>query len=238
MKLEADDISFSYEETRAKDLVFRNLSFSIAQFSSLALLGPSGSGKTTLLKLIGGLLTPTRGELRIGGRPARGHDKAYVPQEPSLLPWKTLEQNASLAERLVGGQTQTEFRLDLLRLFGLTEHQEKYPRELSGGMKQRTALVNALSARASVLLLDEPFSGSDHERRVAMYSAVQEFSRRTDKAVIFTTHNMPDVLAVADAVLWLGETASAPPSIILAPSGWTEGAKSELAALMMREEIR
>ncbi|UZJ26625.1 ABC transporter ATP-binding protein [Rhodococcus antarcticus] len=178
----------------------------------VALLGASGSGKSTLLRLVAGLDAPTAGEVRVGQRPVRGIEQraAVVFQEPRLLPWRTLAANVAFG--LPDGTSRAEGRaavahwLDAVGLSGSAGHR---PREVSGGMAQRTALARALVRGPGVLLLDEPFAALDALTRLRMQDLVDELQRTSGTTVLLVTHDVDEALQLADRIVVLGAAPGA-----------------------------
>lgn len=242
MRLRCDNLTLRFSSAEIDESVFLSLTLDIDGFSSLALLGPSGCGKTTLLRLCGGALIPQFGQLLLADENDILVKTGYLAQESSLLPWLSVGSNLALAERLSGnGWTDPSLqpkRQNLANSFGLSSHLSQRPSELSGGMKQRAALVNALTSGSNLLLLDEPFSGSDSRARIAMYDALREFaSGHVGSGIVFTTHDATDVIALADMVLGLGASAGDEPQFIDARGGWRSEEKSQLAHLMLGSAI-
>ncbi|WP_124728187.1 ABC transporter ATP-binding protein [Staphylospora marina] len=201
MKLEVNSLSFSY----GNEPVIRDLSFGVKEGEFVALIGPSGSGKSTLFQLIGGLLKPASGDIRLNGRPVtgpRGH-VAYMPQQPSLLPWRTVEANVRLGQQLGGGTPDREEVKRLLRGAGLEDAAGKYPHELSGGMQQRVAFIRALAGRKDPLLLDEPFGALDALTRTRMQQWLLSMLQAERRTVLFITHSIDEALLLADRILVL-----------------------------------
>jgi NitT/TauT family transport system ATP-binding protein len=192
----------------------RDISLCVAPGEFVGVIGPSGCGKTTLLRLIGGLLQPTRGTVRVDGGPSRaaqrGKQIGYVFQDACLLPWRTVFENVRLPlevnHRNGGSNRQRAERL--LELVRLEEFKRYYPRELSGGMQQRVAIARALVFEPSLLLMDEPFGSLDEITREAMryeLLRVWEASRRETgelgRTVVFVTHSIAEAVLLSDQVI-------------------------------------
>jgi sulfonate transport system ATP-binding protein len=173
----------------------------------VALLGASGCGKSTLLRLVGGLDRPSAGEITVDGRAVRGvaARTAMVFQDPRLLPWRTLAGNVAFG--LAPGHDRTSARADVrawLELVGLGDFAEHRPRQVSGGMAQRTALARALARRPGVLLLDEPFAALDALTRLRMQDLVGQVQRAAGSTVLLVTHDVDEALRLADRIVVLG----------------------------------
>jgi len=184
----------------------RGASFEAARGEFVAIVGASGCGKTTLLRTLGGLLAPTEGAIEIGGaatdvaqaRKAIG----FVFQDPSLLPWLDVERNVRLAVEVNGGKEGAgDAAARSVDLVGLDEFRNFYPRQLSGGMKQRTALARALAIGPEVLLLDEPLGALDEITRAAMRYEILRLWERSGATAIMVTHSIVEAVAMADRVL-------------------------------------
>jgi sulfonate transport system ATP-binding protein len=187
--------------------VIRDVTLKVAPGEIVAILGPSGCGKSTLLRIVGGLDTPTSGTVRIAGTPVSGIDPrcAVAFQEPRLLPWRTLATNVSLG--LPAGTSSragTERVTELLALVGLSGFAEHRPREVSGGMAQRTSLARALARDPGVLLLDEPFASLDALTRLRMQDLLLDVHAAAPTTVLLVTHDVDEALHIADRVIVLG----------------------------------
>lgn len=184
--------------------VVADLDLEIPPGQFLALLGPSGCGKTTLLRLIAGLDTPDRGAIRLEGDP-EGRSRAYVFQDACLLPWRRVLDNVALPLEL-GGVPKAERRARarrLIQLVGLDAASERYPDELSGGMKMRVSLARALITRPRLLLLDEPFAALDDFTRQFLDDHLQGLFLAHGMTVVFVTHSMAEAVYLADRVVML-----------------------------------
>ncbi len=182
-----------------------NVSLSVAEGEFCTLIGPSGCGKSTLLGMLGGLVTPDRGRLLVAGEPVTGPDPrrvATVFQDAGLFPWRTALENVEFGLELQGVPAERRRRTasDLLGPLGLRGFGERYPRELSGGMKQRVAIGRALAIDAKILLMDEPFGALDEQTRVLMGEWLLDIWRRTRKTVIFVTHSLHEALFLSTRV--------------------------------------
>jgi NitT/TauT family transport system ATP-binding protein len=182
-----------------------DVSLSVEEGAFCTLIGPSGCGKSTLLGMLGGLVAPDQGRLLVDGRPVAGPDPrrvATVFQEAGLFPWRTTLQNVEFGLELQGvpAESRRKTATELLGPLGLAGFAEKYPRELSGGMKQRVAIGRALALDARILLMDEPFGALDEQTRVLMGEWLLDIWRRTRKTVVFVTHSLHEALFLSTRV--------------------------------------
>lgn len=197
-----------------RDLVVRfgerpildELTFTVGPGELLCVLGPSGSGKTTLLRVIGGLLRPTSGDVRVAGEPAeRAWSRcAYVFQAPRLVPWRTALGNVRLAQELRTGRANGE-ATRYLEMVGLGGLAERYPSMLSGGERQRVALARALVVEPEVILMDEPFSALDPTTRARLREELLRIWRAEQRTIVFVTHDAAEADALATRQLVLAK---------------------------------
>jgi NitT/TauT family transport system ATP-binding protein len=171
----------------------------------VTIVGQSGCGKTTLLKILAGLLSRTAGAVILRGQPVNGptRDIGIVFQDPVLLPWRTVVANVMLPVQVLGLDriAYRQRALDLLALVGLVGFEDKYPHELSGGMRQRVAIARALVHDPSLLLMDEPFGALDAMTREYMNLELQRIWRESGKTIVFVTHSIPEAVFLADRVV-------------------------------------
>lgn len=187
---------------------------SVGQREFIVLLGPSGCGKTTILRMVSGLLQPTAGTVRVGGRDLwRGaqrdqqalQDLGVVFQEANLFPWLSIEKNIALPLKLRGMDKARRLAKanELCRLVGISGFEKRWPRELSGGMRQRAAIARALSYDPHILLMDEPFGALDAMTRDQMNIEIQRIWMTSGCTVLFVTHSIPEAVFLADRIVLL-----------------------------------
>jgi NitT/TauT family transport system ATP-binding protein len=177
----------------------------VAEREFVCLLGPSGCGKSTLLNIVAGFLRPSAGDVVVDGGPvtAPGADRGVVFQEYVLFPWLTVAGNVEFGLRLQGAPAETR-RATVRRyldLVGLSAHAEKYPVQLSGGMKQRVAIARALANNPAIILMDEPFGALDAQTREVLQDELGRIQRVEHKTVLFVTHSIREAVYLADRVV-------------------------------------
>ncbi|MBY0361502.1 MAG: ABC transporter ATP-binding protein [Phreatobacter sp.] len=223
-------------------------SLAVAENDFVTILGPSGCGKSTLLRLVAGLDTPTAGRILLDGRPVTGPgaDRGMVFQSYTLFPWLTIADNIAfgLRERGVAPAERDKAVEEWLGRIGLKGFERHYPKQLSGGMQQRTAIARALANDPAILLLDEPFGALDNQTRALMQELLLGIWERTHKTILFVTHDIEEAIFLASRVLVM----SARPGRIKAdvavdlphPRHYTVKTSPEFSALKARltEEIR
>ena len=186
-----------------------SVSLTVAPGEFVSLIGPSGCGKSTLLRLIADLDTPTTGEIRVFGKPARqariDQDYGIAFQQAGLLPWRTVSGNIELPLELHGaGRAARRTRAaELIELVGLSEFAGHYPDQLSGGMQQRVAIARSLAESPSLLLMDEPFGALDEMTRERMQNELVRICAETSAAVVFVTHSIPEAVFLSNRVVVL-----------------------------------
>jgi NitT/TauT family transport system ATP-binding protein len=198
--------------------VLHNIDLRITRGEFFCLVGPSGCGKSTLLNVIAGFLAPTRGSVELAGQALRGpsNDRVVVFQDVhnSLFPWMTVRENVEFGLRMLGlsGSARRD-RVDaFLQLVGLTEHDRKFPDELSGRMKQRVQIARALAIEPKILLMDEPFASLDAQTRRTMQEELLRIWAKTKTSVFFITHDIIEAVTLADRI---GVMSRAPAATLL-----------------------
>ncbi len=203
-----EDVSLSVTTEGGVVEILRSASLRVASGEFVCLLGPSGSGKSTILNLVAGLAKPTSGRVRNGEADVTdpGPDRAVVFQDAALFPWLTLRDNVEFPLKLQGfGPAARAARSEeLLRQVHLWRFQQRYPHELSGGMRQRGAIARALATDPAVLLMDEPFAALDAQTREILQGEVERIWTATRKTIIFVTHNVREAVRLADRVVLMG----------------------------------
>lgn len=202
--LELKDASMSFAGSTGKLHVLDNVSLTVEQGEFVSIIGPSGSGKSTLFHLIGGLLRPAAGTIRVNGQDVVGQTGhvSYMPQQPALFPWRTVEDNVILAQEIAGtlkNEARAEARRWLANV-GLSGYERAYPHELSGGMQQRVAFLRAMMSPHELMLLDEPFSALDALTRSDMQRWLIELWERHRRSVLFITHSIEEALLLSDSI--------------------------------------
>jgi NitT/TauT family transport system ATP-binding protein len=186
----------------------RDLNLEIERGGFVSVVGPSGCGKTTFLRIVAGLELASAGEVLLDGRAVRapGGDRGFVFQNDNLLPWRTVLANAMIGPEVAGRRGEPERRrtLDLLKLVGLEGFEAYYPRQLSGGMRQRVNLARALAIDPEILLMDEPFSALDAQTREIMQTELMRIWEQGRKTVLFVTHQIDEAVFLSDRVLVFG----------------------------------
>jgi NitT/TauT family transport system ATP-binding protein len=204
--IEVAKVSLTYDTPAGRVPGVEGVSFDIAASEFLCIVGPSGCGKSTLLNIIAGFLTPTAGEIRIGGKPVSGHglDRGVVFQDfAQLFPWRTALGNVTFGLEMKGiGKAEREtIARRQLALVKLEKFVASYPHHLSGGMQQRVAIARALAYNPAVLLMDEPFAALDALTRDDMQRLLADVWRETRKTVVYVTHNVAEAVYLADRVV-------------------------------------
>jgi len=185
--------------------VLSNIGVEIADGEFIAIVGPSGCGKTTFLRIVAGLEAATTGEVKIDGSLVRGPgiDRGFVFQNDNLLPWRTVLANAMIGPEIAGraAAPSRSRTLDLLKLVGLSGFEHYFPRQLSGGMRQRVNLARALAVDPKILLMDEPFASLDAQTREIMQTELTRIWEQGRKTVLFVTHQIDEAVFLSDRVL-------------------------------------
>jgi NitT/TauT family transport system ATP-binding protein len=207
--LELRQVSFTYGLGALAMPAVQGLSLQVGRGEMVGLVGPSGCGKTTILKLIAGLLRPDAGQVLIEGAVSQGvhPDVGCIFQDPRLLPWRTVIDNVMLplqVQRLSRPQARLTAER-ALAVVGLRDTEQRYPAELSGGMRQRVAIARALTYDPAILLMDEPFAALDALARERLDLELLALRQATGKTVLFVTHSIPEAVLLGDRVLVLSQ---------------------------------
>lgn len=208
-KIFIDNVNLTYYTFSGETPALKNLSLKVNQGEFIGIVGPSGSGKSTLLSLIAGLLKPTKGKIFIDGKKVEGVSNKinYMLQQDYLFEWRTILDNCLLGPEIQGLDLKEskEKVLHLLKSYGLKGFTNHYPHQLSGGMRQRAALVRTLATNPSILLLDEPFSALDYQTRLMIEDEVSNILRKEGKTVLLVTHDISEAIAMCDRVVVLSK---------------------------------
>ncbi|WP_051386851.1 ABC transporter ATP-binding protein [Bradyrhizobium sp. ARR65] len=206
--IEIDHVSQLFQTSARQDhLALSDVSLAIDDGAFVSILGPSGCGKSTLLYIVGGFVSPTRGTAKMQGQDIRGPgpDRGPVFQEFALFPWKTVLGNVMYGPRQQGikaAEAEEQSRA-LIEMVGLKGFEDFYPKELSGGMKQRVALARTLAYRPAVLLMDEPFGALDAHTRTRLQNDLLTIWERDRKTVLFVTHSVDEAVFLSDKVVMM-----------------------------------
>lgn len=195
-----ENISYTYHTKEGETTAVKDLTFTVDNGQFVSVIGPSGCGKTTILSLAAGILSPTSGEvLRDNG------EFGYMLQRDALFPWRTVEQNIFLPLEVKKRNTpqMREKAVSLAEKYGLKDFLKKTPSQLSGGMRQRVALIRTLAAEPDILLLDEPFSALDYQTRLEVCDDVQSIIKSEKKTALLVTHDISEAIALSDKVVVL-----------------------------------
>ena len=207
--LELSHVSYSYHEVSGETLALSDISFQLESGSFLAIVGPSGCGKSTLLSLISGLLEPEEGTISFLGKSLReaGSNIGYMLQKDHLFEWRTVYSNVTLGLEIQKKLTPRHLAsVDaMLETYGLSSFRDARPSQLSGGMRQRAALLRTLALEPDLLLLDEPFSALDYQTRLSVCDDIAAIIKKEEKTAILVTHDLSEAISMADQVLVLSK---------------------------------
>lgn len=214
--LKFENVSLTYHTKTDEILALENINFSVYEGEFVAIVGPSGCGKTTLLSLISGILKPSSGKIYLDGKDISsaknkkekkdGAEIGYMFQRDQLFDWRTIWKNVTLGLEIQGkkGNAEIESKLNnLLDKYGLGPFKNKKPTQLSGGMRQRVALIRTLALDPKLLLLDEPFSALDFQTRLSVCNSVSEIIEQEKKTAILVTHDIAEAISMADRIVIL-----------------------------------
>ena len=206
--LECRNVNYSYHTEQGETHALSDISFQVSNGEFAVIVGPSGCGKSTLLSLICSLLVPESGEVLLSGKPVGKHVDfhiGYMPQKDQLFEWRNIYGNVTLGLEIQHCLTaeNVQFAEKLMREYGLWDFRHVKPSQLSGGMRQRAALIRTLVLRPSLLLLDEPFSALDYQTRLSVADDIYGIIKKEHKTAILVTHDLAEAVSMADKVLVL-----------------------------------
>lgn len=205
--VDVSHITMTYQSPNGEITALDDINFCVQEGEFVSIVGPSGCGKSTLLSIISGLLKPTAGEVRLYGEPTVGPSKktGYMLQKDHLFEWRTILHNVLLGveiQQALNVQARDK-ALNYLKTYGLYEFRNKYPEQLSGGMRQRAALIRTLVPDPQILLLDEAFSALDYQTRLAVSEDIYAIIRQEKKTAILVTHDISEAISMSDRVVVL-----------------------------------
>jgi NitT/TauT family transport system ATP-binding protein len=204
-KLKVSDLSLTFERDGRRESILEHIDLSIGAGEFVCIVGPSGCGKSTLLHVLGGFLAPTTGTIDIDDEPVRGPDprRIFVFQESAVFPWLSVAGNIGFGLSALPRPEREERIQHYVQLVGLAGFERAFPRELSGGMKQRLEVARALAVNPDVLYMDEPFAGLDFITRMTMRKELLRIWQRERKTVVLVTHDIDEAVQLGDRVLVL-----------------------------------
>ena len=207
--LEVKNISKRYQSPKGEVQALENVNFRVKSGEFVSIIGPSGCGKSTLLSIISGLEEKTTGEIYIQGKKVDGisSDIGYMLQKDCLLEWRTIWSNVMLGLELKGIKTDESKKYveKLLKKYNLYDFKDKYPQELSGGMRQRVALIRTLAINPKILLLDEAFSALDYQTRIMVTNDIYNILRKEKITALIVTHDISEAISMSDRVFVLSK---------------------------------
>ena len=204
--LKIKDLSKNYHTKKDETLAVDNFSFDLKNGEFVAIVGPSGCGKSTILNILAGLDTKSSGEIILSDNTKMG----YMLQQDALFNWKTVLENCLLGLEINKTLTKENknYVLDLLNTYGLKDFINSYPNTLSGGMRQRVALIRTLATKPDLLLMDEPFSALDYQTRLSVSDDVYQIIKKEKKSAIMVTHDIAEAISMADKIIVLSKRPS------------------------------
>lgn len=207
MQVQFDRIQKTYQSPNGEIPALRDVSFSVEEGAFVSIVGPSGCGKTTLLNILAGLEQPSGGRVLLDGEPVEGISPAvgYMPQKDQLFSWRTIWGNVILGLEIQGEKDGAHLNRvrELLRRYGLDGFDRKLPAQLSGGMRQRVALIRTLATDPGLLLLDEPFSALDYQTRLSVSDDIHRIIRQEGKTALLVTHDIAEAVSMSTQVVVL-----------------------------------
>jgi NitT/TauT family transport system ATP-binding protein len=245
-KIQVEGLRHQYRTSDGRLLLsIADLSFEVSDGDVLTVVGPSGCGKSTLVHLIAGLAHPIAGRIMVDGQSVRGpgRDRGVVFQELAILPWRTVRGNIGHGLEIARVPRAERERIvdGYIEMVGLTGFEERYPHELSGGMKQRVAVARTLAADPKVILMDEPFAAVDAQTRITLQEELLRISLQTRKTILFVTHSVDEAVFLGDRVMVLSRRPGRLKEIVEVPlprarRTW-DGVAANPSFLEVREKV-
>ena len=205
--LNVEGLRLIYQTPEDETEAIADVSFTVEEGEFVSLVGPSGCGKTTVLSIAAGLMQPTAGRVTLDGSPVTGPraDVGYMLQRDSLFEWRTIEKNVLLGLDIQKKRSPENdaYALSLLDKYGLKDFGKHFPHQLSGGMRQRVALIRTLAFKPKILLLDEPFSALDFQTRLSVCDDVHAIIRKERLSALLVTHDISEAVSLADKIIVL-----------------------------------
>lgn len=205
--VEIKNLNLIYQSIKHETEALKDVNINIKEHEFISIVGPSGCGKTTILSLISGLIKPTSGSIKVLGKTPNAKDDicGYMFQRDNLLPWRNIEKNLYFGLEIKRKNTseRKQYALTLAENYGLKDFLKKHPSELSGGMRQRVALIRTLTLKPELLLLDEPFSALDYQTRLKLCDNVFEIIKKEKKTAILVTHDIQEAISMSDKIIVL-----------------------------------
>lgn len=205
--VEIKNIGMTYHTLNGETKALENIDFKVYESEIVGIVGPSGCGKSTLLSIIAGLITPTTGEVLVNGKIVTkpSEDIGYMFQKDHLFEWRTILQNVVLGLEIRKKIDKNLYKEaeKLLESYGLGEFKDMYPRQLSGGMRQKAALIRTLMIKPNLLLLDEPFSALDYQTRLAIADEIGIILKKEKKTALLVTHDISEAISLSDRIVIL-----------------------------------
>ncbi|MCB8814424.1 ABC transporter ATP-binding protein [Desulfosporosinus shakirovi] len=207
--VEVHNVGMKYQSLNGEITALENINFSVRDGEFVSIVGPSGCGKSTLLSIISGLIFSTSGTVFLSGEKVMGTSPkiGYMLQKDHLFNWRTIYQNVMLGLEIRKNVTPStkEYAIKLLKTYGLYEFKDKYPNQLSGGMRQRVALIRTLVTDPQILLLDEAFSALDYQTRLVVNDDIYDIIKKENKTALLVTHDISESISMADRVVLLSK---------------------------------
>ncbi len=221
--LSIENVKLSYQTLQGETQAIKDVSFQVDKGQFVSIVGPSGCGKSTLLSCIAGITSLTDGSITLDGKKITGISEniGYMLQSDNLLPWRTIYKNALLGLEIQKKLTKEnmEYAGHLMKKYGLWEFKDSYPAALSGGMRQRAALIRTLAVKPNLLLLDEAFSALDYQTRLNVNRDVYNILRSENQTMIMVTHDIPEAVAMSDKIIILSHRPATVSRIVIPDLG-------------------